>query len=71
VSSVDRPLRWDKVIHCMFESYYLAPPLQSMWYIFCVFSTNHWVVYTLRFLLHRIPGAFMDLSFLIRGKKPK
>ncbi|XP_026819369.1 LOW QUALITY PROTEIN: fatty acyl-CoA reductase wat-like [Rhopalosiphum maidis] len=71
VSSVDSPIHWDKIIQYTFETYHQAPPLGSMWYIFCIFSTNRWFVDILRFLLHRIPAAFVDLLFHIRGKNPK
>ncbi|CAH1738322.1 unnamed protein product [Aphis gossypii] len=71
VSSADSPIHWDKIINYTFEAYHQAPPLETMWYIFCIFSDSRWLVYILRFLLHRIPGAFIDFSFIIRGKNPK
>lgn len=71
VSSVENPIHWGKVLDYTFETYHQAPPLESMWYIFCIFSVNRWAVNILRFLLHRIPGAFEDFSFIIRGENPK
>jgi len=71
VSSVESSIHWDKIIQYVFETYHQAPPLGSMWFIFCIFSTNRWFIDILRFLLHRIPAAFVDLSFIIRGKNPK
>ncbi|XP_029346252.1 fatty acyl-CoA reductase wat-like [Acyrthosiphon pisum] len=71
VSSVESSVHWEKIIQYTFETYHQVPPLESMWYIFCIFSANRWVVNILRFFLHRIPGALVDLSFIIRGENPK
>uniref|UniRef100_A0A2S2P2M9 Fatty acyl-CoA reductase n=1 Tax=Schizaphis graminum TaxID=13262 RepID=A0A2S2P2M9_SCHGA len=71
VSSFDRPLLWGTFIEYVYETYYEVPPLQSMWYICCVFSANRWIINTMRFLLHRIPSALVDLSLFICGKNPK
>ncbi|VVC34012.1 Male sterility, NAD-binding,NAD(P)-binding domain,Fatty acyl-CoA reductase, C-terminal [Cinara cedri] len=71
VSSVESPLTWGKYIKEMQVYYQNAPPFRSMWYRFNVFYTNIWIGMILRFLLHRIPAAFMDLLLLVRGKKTK
>ncbi|XP_022167367.1 fatty acyl-CoA reductase wat-like isoform X2 [Myzus persicae] len=71
VSCVESSLTWGRFIREMHGQYYLAPPLQSMWYAFYIFYTNFTVGSILRFFLHRIPGAFMDLALIIRGKSPK
>ncbi|XP_025207314.1 fatty acyl-CoA reductase wat-like [Melanaphis sacchari] len=72
VSSIESPIHWDEVIQYTFETYHQAPPLESMWYIFCIFSTNRWLINILRFFLHWIPGAIIDLiSFIVRGKNLK
>lgn len=71
VSSVESSICWDKIIEYTFETYQQVPPLESMWYMFFICSANRWVVNILRFFLHRIPGALVDLSFIIRGKNPK
>ncbi|CAI6361900.1 unnamed protein product [Macrosiphum euphorbiae] len=71
VSSVESSICWDKIIEYIFETYQQVPPLESMWFMFFICSANRWVVNILRFFLHRIPGALVDLSFIIRGKNPK
>lgn len=71
VSSVESSINWDKFLQYTFETYRQVPPLESIWYMFCIFSANRWVVRISRFILHRIPGALVDLSFIIRGKNPK
>ncbi|XP_060876849.1 fatty acyl-CoA reductase wat-like [Metopolophium dirhodum] len=71
VSCVESPLTWGRYIREMHDQYYVAPPLQSMWYGFYIFYTNLMVGSILRFFLHRIPGAFMDLLLILCGKSPK
>lgn len=71
VSCVESPLTWGRYIREMHDQYYVAPPLQSMWYGFYIFYTNLMVGSILRFFLHRIPGAFMDLMLILSGKSPK
>uniref|UniRef100_A0A2H8TLX3 Fatty acyl-CoA reductase n=1 Tax=Melanaphis sacchari TaxID=742174 RepID=A0A2H8TLX3_9HEMI len=71
VSCVESPLTWGRYIREMHDQYYVAPPLQSMWYGFYAFYTNIIVGSILRFFLHRIPGAFMDLMLILSGKSPK
>ncbi|KAL5235551.1 hypothetical protein ACI65C_002961, partial [Semiaphis heraclei] len=71
VSSVESSMNWGEFLQYTFETHHQVPPLGSMWYIFCIFSANRWVVIISRFFLHRIPGAIVDLSLIIRGKKPK
>jgi len=71
VSGVESPLTWGTSIDELYNNYYEAPPLRSFWYIFCIFSTNVWVVKILRMLLHRIPAAFMSLYLILNGKNPK
>ncbi|XP_027850563.2 fatty acyl-CoA reductase wat-like [Aphis gossypii] len=71
VSCVESPLTWGRYIREMHDQYYVAPPLQSMWYGFYIFYTNLIIGSILRFFLHRIPGAFMDLMLILCGKSPK
>ncbi|CAI6362216.1 unnamed protein product [Macrosiphum euphorbiae] len=71
VSCVESPLTWGRYIREMHDQYYVAPPLQSMWYGFYILYTNFMVGSILRFFLHRIPGAFMDLLLILCGKSPK
>ncbi|KAL4090330.1 hypothetical protein QTP88_025189 [Uroleucon formosanum] len=71
VSCVESPLTWGRYIREMHDQYYVAPPLQSMWYGFYIFYTNLMVGSILRFFLHRIPGAFVDLLLILCGKSPK
>ncbi|XP_060881815.1 fatty acyl-CoA reductase wat-like [Metopolophium dirhodum] len=71
VSSFDSPVHWLTFFNYVYETYYQAPPLQSIWYIFCIFSANNWFINIMRFLLHRIPAAFVDLSLIICGKNTK
>ncbi|XP_025192600.1 fatty acyl-CoA reductase wat-like [Melanaphis sacchari] len=71
VSSVESPLLWDKYIEEMNGHYHVAPPLQSIWYMFCIFYTNSWIGKILRFLLHWIPAMLMDFLLIVCGKSPK
>ncbi|XP_060876847.1 fatty acyl-CoA reductase wat-like isoform X1 [Metopolophium dirhodum] len=71
VSCVESPLTWGRYIREMHDQYYVAPPLQSMWYGFYILYTHFMVGSILRFFLHRIPGAFMDLLLILCGKSPK
>ncbi|XP_027836948.2 fatty acyl-CoA reductase wat-like [Aphis gossypii] len=71
VFSVDKPIYWGKFFDYIYEIYYQVPPLNTMWYICCVFSDNRWIVAIMGFLLHKIPAALLDLSLLICGKNPK
>ncbi|XP_026822567.1 fatty acyl-CoA reductase wat-like [Rhopalosiphum maidis] len=71
VSCVESPLTWGRYIKEMHAQYYIAPPLQSMWYGFYIFYTNLIVGSILRFFLHRLPAAFMDLILILTGKSPK
>lgn len=71
VSSVESPLTWGSYIQKINVHYQKAPPLQSMWYMFYVLYTNLWVGKMLRFVLHRIPAGFMDISLIICGRKPR
>ncbi|XP_022167369.1 fatty acyl-CoA reductase wat-like isoform X2 [Myzus persicae] len=71
VSCVESPLTWHRYIREMHDQYYVAPPLQSIWYAFYIFYTNLMVGSILRFFLHQIPGAFMDLLLILFGKSPK
>ncbi|XP_060849359.1 fatty acyl-CoA reductase wat-like [Rhopalosiphum padi] len=71
VSCVESPLTWGRYIKEMHDQYFKAPPLQAMWYGFYIFYTNLIVGSILRFFLHRIPGAFMDLILILTGKSPK
>ncbi|XP_025208954.1 fatty acyl-CoA reductase wat-like isoform X2 [Melanaphis sacchari] len=71
VSSFDSTLHWRTFIVYVYETYYQVPPLQSMWYICCIFSPNRWIINITRLFLHRIPAAFVDLSLSICGKNPK
>jgi len=71
VSSVESPLTWSKYIEEMHIHYYEAPPLQAMWYLYYIFCTNFWVGKILRFLLHRIPAAFIDFFLILSLKNPK
>jgi len=71
VSCVESPLTWGRYIREMHDQYYVAPPLQSIWYGFYIFYTNLMVGSILRFFLHRIPGALMDLLLILCGKSPK
>ncbi|CAI6367905.1 unnamed protein product [Macrosiphum euphorbiae] len=71
VSGFDSPVHWGTFLNYVYETYYQAPPLQSVWYIFCIYSANSWFINFMRLLLHRIPAAFVDLSSIIRGKNSK
>jgi len=71
VSCVESPLTWGRYIKEMHDQYFIAPPLQSMWYGFYIFYTNLIIGSILRFFFHRIPGAFMDLMLILTGKSPK
>ncbi|XP_001948211.2 fatty acyl-CoA reductase wat [Acyrthosiphon pisum] len=71
VSSADSPLTWNKYIEGMTEHYNVSPPLRSMWYGFFIVYTNLWIGMVLKFLLHRIPAAFVDFLLIISGKSPK
>lgn len=71
VSSVESELTWNGYIQEMRGHYDEAPPLQSMWYLFYTFYTNVWIGKMLRFVLHRIPAAVIDLSLFVCGKKSK
>jgi len=71
VSSIESPLTWGKFIEEMQKTYYEAPPLQSKWYIYYITYTNFWVGKLLKFLLHRIPAAFIDLLLMLCLKSPK
>uniref|UniRef100_A0A2S2NZV8 Fatty acyl-CoA reductase n=1 Tax=Schizaphis graminum TaxID=13262 RepID=A0A2S2NZV8_SCHGA len=71
VSCVESPLTWDRYSKEMHDQFYTAPPLQAMWYGFYIPYTNFIVGSILRFFLHRIPAAFMDLMLILSGKSPK
>ncbi|XP_060881062.1 fatty acyl-CoA reductase wat-like [Metopolophium dirhodum] len=71
VSSADSPLTWNEYIGGMTEHYNVSPPLRSMWYGFFIVYTNFWIGMVLKFLLHRIPAAFVDFLLFITGKSPK
>ncbi|KAF0767976.1 fatty acyl-CoA reductase wat-like isoform X1 [Aphis craccivora] len=71
VSSIDSTLYWSTFIDYVYETYHKVPPLQSMWYICCVFSANRWIINIMKFLLHRVPAALVDLSLFIYGENPK
>lgn len=71
VSSVESPLSWGTYIKEMHHCYREVPPLRSMWYIFYIFYTTLWVGKMLRFVLHRVPAAFMDVLLIFCGKSPK
>lgn len=71
VSSVESPLLWGTYIKEMHHCYREVPPLRSMWYIFYIFYTTLWVGKILRFVLHRVPAAFMDILLIFFGKNPK
>jgi len=71
VSGVESPLNWGEFLNEIYDNYMENPPLISIWYSFYMFSTNSIVVYFMKFLLHRIPAAFMDIGMLICGKSPR
>ncbi|XP_001946150.2 fatty acyl-CoA reductase wat [Acyrthosiphon pisum] len=71
VSSVESPLTWGKYIKEMQENYFDIPPLRSIWYMFYISHTNSLVSTILRFWLHTIPAAFVDLLLIISGQSPK
>ncbi|XP_060836401.1 fatty acyl-CoA reductase wat-like [Rhopalosiphum padi] len=71
VSSIDSPLKWSEYMEGLHDNYYASPPLKSMWYTFYILYTNVWIGVLLKFFLHRIPAAFMDLFLIITGKSPK
>ncbi|KAF0772958.1 fatty acyl-CoA reductase wat-like [Aphis craccivora] len=71
VNSVESPLLWGRYIEEMNGHYHEAPPLQSMWYMFCIFYTDLWIGKILRFLFHRIPATFVDFLLIVCGKTPK
>ncbi|KAE9538171.1 hypothetical protein AGLY_006143 [Aphis glycines] len=71
VSSNESPITWGEYIQNMYDHYFEVPPLRAMWYIFCIFHTNFLIDTILRFWLHKVPGALMDLLLIISGKTPK
>uniref|UniRef100_A0A2S2RAC3 Fatty acyl-CoA reductase n=1 Tax=Sipha flava TaxID=143950 RepID=A0A2S2RAC3_9HEMI len=71
VSSCESAVTWNMMLIYVNEVIKYYPPLTSMWYNFCIFSTNFWIVMILKLLLHRIPAALVDLSLFICGKKPR
>lgn len=71
VSSVESPLTWGEFSNEIFYRYREAPPQKSMWYSFCIFVVNFWILNILRFFLHWIPATFVDLYLILRGKNPK
>ncbi|VVC26724.1 Male sterility, NAD-binding,NAD(P)-binding domain,Fatty acyl-CoA reductase, C-terminal [Cinara cedri] len=71
VSGVESPLTYADFFNNIFNSYREAPPLSAVWYYLCIFTTNPLTIKVLRFLLHTVPNAFMDLYLLAIGKKPK
>lgn len=71
VCSVESPLLRGRFFKEVFDSYQVAPPLKTMWYIFCLSSANWWVVYILRFFWHRIPAMVVDTYLILSGKRPK
>lgn len=71
VSGAESPIIYNDFFKEVWNNYREAPPLTSIWY-YCVFFTdNVWAIIILRFLLHRIPAIFMDLSSMLIGKKPQ
>jgi len=71
VSGPDSPLTCGELFNMMNTNYKENPPLSSIWYKFCIFSTNSWVVYFLKFPLHWIPATLTDLLLIIVGKSPR
>lgn len=71
VSSNESPTTWGGYIQNMYDHYFEVPPLRSMWYIFCIYNTNYFIVTVLKFWLHKVPAALMDLLLIISGKSPK
>lgn len=71
VSSVESPITIGNCFKEIHIHYHDAPPLQAIWYDFCIPYTKIWIGLILRFFLHRIPGAIFDLVFIFSGKKSK
>ncbi|XP_025416869.1 fatty acyl-CoA reductase wat-like, partial [Sipha flava] len=71
VSSPDSSLTCNMLLNGFAEAYERHPPLISMWYNMCIYSNNFWMNMILRFLLHRIPAALIDIYLMICGKKPR
>jgi alcohol-forming fatty acyl-CoA reductase len=47
------------------------PPLNTLWYHSFTMTQNWFLMTVLTFLYHTLPGAIMDVGFMICGKKPK
>lgn len=71
VTSESNPINWVQYtdLACYYGSEY--PPSNGIWYYTLTMSSNKFLVTILSFLYHTIPGALMDLSLMICGKKPK
>jgi alcohol-forming fatty acyl-CoA reductase len=64
-------MTWDSYMANMEIAALEYPPLNNLWYHSFTMTQNRILLPVLTFLYHTLPGAIMDLGFILLGKKPK